>query len=76
MPDDKTSADDPRQGPLHPAAGDGVVVVKDPPNAEMHMTPDEADISGIRMLDAADLARKPAHARAVKPGSGRPVSGQ
>lgn len=25
----------------------------------MRMTPDEADISGIRMLDAADRARQP-----------------
>lgn len=46
-----------RQGPLNPAADDGVVVVQDPPNDPMHMTPDEADISGIRMMDAADRAR-------------------
>lgn len=55
---DKPPSDDPRQGPLHPVAGDGVVVVENPPNAPMHMTPDEADISGIRMLDAADRSRK------------------
>jgi len=59
MPDKKPQSDDPRQGPLNPAAGDGVVVVENPPDAPMHMTPDEADISGIRMLDAADRARKP-----------------
>lgn len=55
----ESSPDDPRQGPLHPVAGDGVVVVENPPSAPMHMTPDEADISGIRMLDAADRSRKP-----------------
>lgn len=75
MPDRKPNPDDPRQGALHPKAGDGVVVVKDPPNTEMQMTPDEADISGIRMLDAADEARKPAHARGGKPAP-RPASGQ
>lgn len=75
MSDKKPSADDPRQGALHPKAGDGIVVVKDPPNAEMQMTPDEADISGIRMLDAADEARKPPHARGAKPGPW-PGSGQ
>lgn len=36
-----------------------MVVVENPPNAPMHMTPDEADISGIRMLDAADQSRHP-----------------
>ncbi|MBW8303034.1 MAG: hypothetical protein K0M78_03650 [Brevundimonas sp.] len=75
MPDEKPKPEDPRQGALHPRAGDGVVVVKDPPNAEMQMTPDEADISGIRMLDAADEARKPPHARGARPAP-RPVSGQ
>ena len=35
-----------------------MVVVENPPNEPMHMTPDEADISGIRMMDAADRARK------------------
>lgn len=75
MPDKKPESDDPRQGALNPAAGDGVVVVKDPPNGPMHMTPDEADISGIRMLDAADQARKPPHTRGAKPAL-RPVSGQ
>ena len=58
MSEHKPSREDPRQGPLNPAAGDGVVVVQNPPSAPMHMTPDEADISGIRMLDAADRARK------------------
>lgn len=55
---DQTKPDAARAGPLVPAAGDGVVVVRDPPEAPLHMTPDEADISGIRMLDAAERARK------------------
>jgi hypothetical protein len=53
------SADDARQGPLQPTGHDGVVVVENPPAKPMHMTPDEADISGIRMLDAAHKARNP-----------------
>lgn len=44
--------------PLTPTPGDGEVVVKDPPEAAMRLTPDAADISAIRMLDAADKARK------------------
>jgi hypothetical protein len=58
MPADRPEPKNPRQGPLNPAPGDGVVVVRDPPHAPMHMTPDEADISGIRLLDAADRARR------------------
>ncbi|GAA0870752.1 hypothetical protein GCM10009116_25890 [Brevundimonas basaltis] len=50
-------------------AGDGVVVVENPPSAPMHMTPDEADISGIRMLDAADRSRHPT--KSGKTGTGR-----
>ncbi len=75
MPPKTPKSDDPRQGALNPAAGEGVVIVKDPPRAEMQMTPDEADISGIRMLDAADEARKPPHSRAAK-SKPRPASGQ
>lgn len=44
--------------PLTPEAQDGTVVVKDPPEAAMNLTADAAEISGIRMLDAADRARK------------------
>lgn len=78
MPKDETRSDDPRQGPLNPVAGDGVVVVENPPSAPMHMTPDEADISGIRMLDAADRSRKPPEAAGTKtkPGGSSPESGQ
>jgi hypothetical protein len=52
------SSEENRLGALNPGAGDGVVVVQNPPNDPMHMSPDEADISGIRLLDAADRARK------------------
>ena len=58
MSDKSVPRDPARQGPLQPTAGDAVVVVENPPNEPMHMTPDEADISGIRMMDAADRARK------------------
>lgn len=51
-------------GPLNPVAQDGRVEVKDPPEAAMHLTPEEADLSGIRLLDAADKARD----RRRKPG--------
>jgi hypothetical protein len=44
--------------PLTPKPVDGTVVVKDPPEAAMNLTADAAEISGIRMLDAADRARK------------------
>lgn len=54
--DDKTP--DPRQGPLTPKGKEGLVVVENPPDAPLHMSPDEADISGIRLLDAARNARK------------------
>ncbi|MBX9461154.1 MAG: hypothetical protein KL785_08780 [Brevundimonas sp.] len=62
----ESNSDIRRQGPLNPEAGDGVVVVENPPSAPMHMTPDEADISGIRMLDAADRSRKPPPAGGAK----------
>ena len=45
-------------GPLNPVAQDGRVEVRDPPEAAMHMTAEEADLSGIRLLDAADRARR------------------
>lgn len=48
----------PRKGPLNPSGRDGLVVVENPPEAPLHMSPDEADISGIRLLDAAHRARK------------------
>ena len=54
----ENGAANPRQGALNPSGADGVVVVQNPPNAALHMSPDEADISGVRLLDAADRARK------------------
>lgn len=44
--------------PLSPKAVDGAVVVKDPPEAAMDLTADAAEISGLRLIDAADKARK------------------
>ena len=51
------SAPDPTK-PLSPRAVDGAVVVKDPPEATMDLTADAAEISGLRLIDAADKARK------------------
>lgn len=55
-----TNADDDklRKGPLKPAGEDGLVVIENPPDAPLHMSPDEADISGIRLMDAAHRARQ------------------
>ena len=50
---------DPLTGPLAPVAQDGLVVVVNPPDAPMHLTPDQADVSGVRLLDAAEKARGP-----------------
>jgi hypothetical protein len=44
--------------PLTPKASHGVVVVQDPPEAAMNLTADAAEVSGLRLLDAADRARK------------------
>lgn len=46
-----------RQGPLAPEVEQDAVVVVNPPEAPLVMTSDEADLSGIRMLDAAAKAR-------------------
>ena len=51
-------SDDLIVAPMTPEPVDGSVVVKDPPEAAMNLTADAAEISGIRMLDAADRARK------------------
>jgi hypothetical protein len=53
----KPSPTDPSK-PMSPRAVDGAVVVQDPPAAAMDLTADAAEISGIRLLDAADRARK------------------
>ena len=53
MPDEKPT----RQGPLRPEACDDSVVVEDPSHDPIVMSADEADLSGIRMLDAAARAR-------------------
>jgi hypothetical protein len=58
MTEDRRRTDPARQGALQPTAEPGKVIVHNPPSAPMHMTAEEADISGIRLLDAADKARK------------------
>ena len=58
-----TDAPDPKADPtkpMSPKAVAGVVVVKDPPEAEMNLTADAAEISGLRLMDAADRAREDA----------------
>lgn len=44
--------------PLTPKATYGVVEIKDPPESAMNLTADAAEISGLRLVDAADRARK------------------
>ncbi len=44
--------------PMSPRAVDGAVVIKDPPETAMDLTADAAEISGLRLIDAADEARK------------------
>lgn len=46
-----------RKGPLKPAAKPGEVLVENPPNDSLLMTPDEADVSAIRLMESADKAR-------------------
>jgi hypothetical protein len=47
-----------RQGPLNPEAHKDSVVVEDPPNEPLVMSADEADLSGMRMLEKASKARE------------------
>jgi len=44
--------------PMKPEAVDGLVEAIDPPNERLKMTADAAEITGIRLLDAADKARR------------------
>ena len=41
-----------------PKVVDGRVVIQDPPPVAMDLTADAAEISGLRLMDAADKARK------------------
>lgn len=47
--------------PLTPLAGDGCVRVVDPPEIAITMTPDAAEISGLRLIAEADEARRKAN---------------
>ena len=51
------SAPDPSK-PMVPKVVDGRVVIQDPPPVAMDLTADAAEISGLRLMDAADKARK------------------
>lgn len=44
--------------PMEPEAVDGYVEAIDPPKSKLKMTADAAEISGLRLLDAADKARE------------------
>jgi hypothetical protein len=44
--------------PLEPKSVNGEVHAVDPPVAKLRMTPDAAEITSIRLLDAADRARR------------------
>ena len=44
--------------PMDPEAVDGNVEAVDPPEAAIKMTADAAEISGLRLLDAAAKARE------------------
>jgi hypothetical protein len=55
MPDPKEQSE--RAGPLDPHTEGDDVVVHNPPDAPIRMSADEADLSGIRMLDEAAKAR-------------------
>lgn len=43
--------------PLTPRGEDGSVVIVDPPEAALVLTPDAAEISGLRLIAEADRAR-------------------
>ena len=43
--------------PMEPEVVDGYVEAVDPPEAKLKMTPHAAEVTAIRLLDAADKAR-------------------
>ena len=47
--------------PLTPKAEEGRVTVVDPPEIAITLTPDAAEISGLRLIAEADAARKKAN---------------
>ena len=47
-----------RKGPLKPITEGDSVLVENPPNEPLRMNADEADLSGIRLLQQASEARK------------------
>lgn len=61
MSKSKTPPDKLITAPLTPRAVKGEVEIKDPPEAAMNLTAHAAEVSGLRMLDAADDARRNPH---------------
>lgn len=53
-----SSEDAERKGPLKPVTKGDTVLVENPPNEPLRMSADEADLSGIRLLQQASEARK------------------
>ena len=47
--------------PLTPLAGEGCVTVVDPPEIAITLTPDAAEIRGLRLIAEADEARRKAN---------------
>ena len=43
---------------LTPRDDKGAVVIENPPSPRLHLTADATEISAMRMLDAADKARR------------------
>ena len=59
----ETPSNDPpiTRKPLTPLAGAGCVRVVDPPEVAITLTPDTAEISGLRLIAEADEARRRAN---------------
>jgi hypothetical protein len=57
MPNRREPTNDPT-APLAPKAVDGAVLVENPPADPLELTADAAEISALRLMDAADAARR------------------
>lgn len=51
----------PLRKPLTPKAGEGCVTVVNPPADPLTLTPDAAEITGLRLIAEADEARRKAN---------------
>ncbi len=61
MPAEPITAPIPRRKPLTPKAGEGRVTLVNPPEAALVLTPDAAEITGLRLIAEADEARRKAN---------------